>query len=116
MESMILLMETELNIGFINSNISLRGHIVKSYLAAGHNDSTGTFGDNLGWLANATDGRLDEIHALRNTYMADLVSIIVSNGEVCGLGYQPGAFSAVAVGCATGSYTFGKGSRVRGVR
>lgn len=37
-------------------------------------------------LEGATDGYLDNIHSLRNTYEADLVALIVSSGNGCGVG------------------------------
>jgi hypothetical protein len=108
MEALIMLMETEVNIGFINSNISTRLRIAKTYLAAGHNDSAGTFLQNYRWLRNGADGVLDEVHTLRNTYMADVVSIVTSTSDGCGVAGQPGAFTAVNLGCATGMYALGK--------
>jgi hypothetical protein len=63
MEALILLMETEINIGYISTRL----RIVKTYLAAGHNDSAGTFDNNFIWLRNGVDGRMDEVHILRNT-------------------------------------------------
>ena len=30
---------------------------------------------------------MDDVHALRNTYGADLVSLFIENGAYCGLGW-----------------------------
>ena len=67
-------------------------------------------------LRQPADGTMDEIHALRNTYQADAVSLILENAQSCGLAYQMTsltasfesvAFSVVASNCATGYYSFG---------
>jgi hypothetical protein len=62
-------------------------------------------------LATPGSGTLDEIHALRDAARADLVSLIVSNLDVCGRAYiavAPGptpmpelGFSVVSASCAT---------------
>ncbi|MEM7515701.1 MAG: reprolysin-like metallopeptidase [Planctomycetota bacterium] len=66
-------------------------------------------------LQNSTDGEMDEVHGLRDAYGADLVSLIVSGAQSCGIAYvMPNtivdfsnhAFSVVARGCATGYYSF----------
>ncbi len=70
----------------------------------------------LGRLQNANDGYLDEVHGLRDTYKADLVTLIEENGSTSGMAYQmstpsagfaSSAFSVVASASATGYYSFG---------
>ncbi len=59
-------------------------------------------------LQNKTDGRMDEIHSLRDRYGADLVSLIGEKGRFCGWGntmttptksFAPFAFSVVRSDC-----------------
>ncbi len=68
-------------------------------------------------LRGTTDGAMDEIHALRDSVGADLVSLIVEHGEACGVGYQltSGApssafasygFNLVSRECAVGNLSF----------
>ncbi|MGE0357578.1 MAG: M12 family metallo-peptidase, partial [Burkholderiales bacterium] len=69
-------------------------------------------------LAGNGDGFLDQAHALRNAYGADLVSLWgdFPAGDGCGLGYLMATesssfdvtgFNVVAYDCATGNYSFG---------
>ena len=70
-----------------------------------------SFGDVLGYLRSTTDGRMDQVHGLRNTYGADAVVLLVDIGGSCGLAYvgsnEATAFSVVEWSCATGNYSFG---------
>lgn len=69
-------------------------------------------------LQNPNDGHMDGVHARRNNYKADLVSLWVENGSggACGVAYimktvsstfAPYGFSVVRRRCATGYYSFG---------
>ena len=64
------------------------------------------------------DGYIDGVHALRNTYYADVVSLITETpgSPYCGVawlwrnrnpGFAPYAFSVVELACMTGYYSFG---------
>ena len=77
---------------------------------------SGNFSTDLNRLTNSSDGFMDNVHALRNTYGADLVSLIIEGTSLCGLGwlmttesnsFQALAFSVVARICATGNFSFG---------
>ena len=68
-------------------------------------------------LQGTSDGEIDNVHSLRNTYGADLVVMIVEgNYQYCGIGFlmtsgpstsfAPYAFTVVARNCATGYYSF----------
>ncbi len=72
------------------------------------------FGSDLNGLASVGDGVLDEIHQLRDAAGADLVAMIRSSGEYCGIAYLMPAndpsvsgvgFSVTAWGCLS-SQTF----------
>ncbi len=68
-------------------------------------------------LQNPSDGYVDNVHALRDTYEADVVTMIVENGGgYCGIAYimtsvsttfENYAFNITARNCATGYYSFG---------
>ena len=74
-------------------------------------NESGASSTDLARLRSQTDGYFDEVHALRDTLHADLVSMFVANSDVCGrayIGVLPGAvgfedlgFSVVAQSCAT---------------
>lgn len=75
-------------------------------------------GDDGGYLSDlrgTTDGVADEVHAMRNEYGADMVSLIYDTGSYCGVAYimttlsssfESSAFSVVRDSCATGYYSF----------
>lgn len=101
----------ETNAGYANSQINPRIRLVYtaevSYSEKGFNwDRTITR------LAGKTDGYMDNVHTLRDTYKADMVVMIVEDGAWCGLANaimatESGAFALVSRTCATGYYSFG---------
>ncbi|MBA4150074.1 MAG: immunoglobulin domain-containing protein [Verrucomicrobia bacterium] len=75
-----------------------------------------SFSTDLSRLQGTSDGYMDEVHTLRNTHAADMVSLWVNNSASCGIGYvmttltpafESHAFSTVHYTCATGYYSFG---------
>jgi peptidyl-Asp metalloendopeptidase len=104
----------ETNQSYANSGIAQRVRLVHtaqvSYTETGKGDT------DLIRLKSTNDGYLDEVHSLRDTYGADLVSLWVENMDACGIGYlmtnvstsfAPSGFSVVKRSCATGYYSFG---------
>lgn len=75
-------------------------------------------GDDSGYLSDlrgTSDGVADEVHAMRDEYGADMVSLIYDTGNYCGVAYimttlsssfESSAFSVVRDSCATGYYSF----------
>jgi hypothetical protein len=62
-------------------------------------------------LSTPGDGAYDNVHAVRDTIGADLVSLLVADGSAnCGIAYYPGSaaygFSVVAQGCAVANLSF----------
>lgn len=105
---------SETNQSYTNSGINQRLRLVHSEEVS--YAETGRLTDALNCVSSTTDGCLDSVHTLRNTYGADLVSFWVENGDACGLGWFMGTvsasferygFSVVARSCATGYYSFG---------
>ncbi|MEM7585573.1 MAG: M12 family metallo-peptidase [Acidobacteriota bacterium] len=97
------------NTAFIDSNMIARFNLVHTALA-NHNDS-GSSGTDLSWVANDAT-----VAALRDTYAADMVSLITENGGGgCGRAYvmrnpsssfASSAFQVTARGCAVGNLTW----------
>ena len=113
-ESQIDLAVVETNQGYANSGVTQRIRLVHkeeiNYSESGFDWNTA-----LNHLQNTTDGYMDNVHALRDTYHADVVVLIVSVNNYCGLGYlmqtvSPSfaayAFCLVSQDCATGYYSF----------
>jgi hypothetical protein len=116
MDSLIATAMSETNQGYANSGVIQRFRLVHSQEVA-YVENTGSSGFNIALdnLRNPSDGVMDEIHALRNQYGADIVSLFIKNGWYCGLGYlmtstssdfAANAFNVVDYTCATGYYSF----------
>ncbi len=104
----------ETNDSYANSGVTQRVRLV--HAAQINYTESGDMGTDLSRLSGTTDGYMDNVHALRNTYGADVVSLWLENGQYCGIGYfmstvsasfESSAFTAVARSCATGYYSFG---------
>ena len=96
------------NLAYTNSAIAPRLRLVH-YAQVNYNES-GNFNTDLDRLTNTADGYMDEVHAWRNAYAADLVSLFIENGAYCGLGWLNSSaaygFTAVNRGCAGGNLSF----------
>lgn len=113
-ESQIALAIAQTNQAYERSNVIQRLRLVRTqevdYTEAGDG------GIDLSRLRSTNDGYMDEIHAYRDAYGADIVSLWVENAvTVCGVGYllttlstsfAPAAFNMVDRHCATSTYTF----------
>jgi hypothetical protein len=107
----ILTALNETNTSYSNSGVVPRLRLVHveevSYTESG-NTST-----DVNRLKGTTDGYMDNLHTLRNTYGADMVGLIVENGGgYCGeaaaiMATASTAFQVTARSCATGNYSFG---------
>ncbi len=112
-EALIALAVAEANQAYQNSGVTPRLNLV--YTAEVAYTESGSFSTDLDRLKNTADGFMDAVHALRDTYKADVVSLIINDTQYCGLGYfmnaanaafAPWAFSVVSRACATGYYSF----------
>lgn len=113
MQNRIALGIAETNQGYSNSNVIQRVRLV--HAAEINYAETGSLETDLERLTNPSDGFMDNVHALRNQYGADMVSLWVLSGDYCGLGwlmtsaspaFESRAFSVVRGDCATGHYSF----------
>ena len=96
------------NTAYANSGISMRLRLVH-YEAANYSES-GNFSTDLNRLTSATDGFMDNVHSLRNTHGADLVSLFIENTQYCGIAWigpsAGNAFSVINRGCASGNLSY----------
>ncbi len=105
----------ETNQSYINSGVNPRMRLVKT-VEVSYAES-GNIQIDRNRLQNKTDGYMDNVHALRDLYGADMVALIVANGGgYCGMAYimtsvstsfENYAFQVTARSCATGYYSFG---------
>ena len=97
----------EANTIYANSGINTRLRLV--YTGRVYYDESGDFATDLSRLQNPSDGYLDEVQALRNTYSADLVEMFIEATAYCGIGYvypsESYAFTVSNRGCAAGNWT-----------
>ena len=95
------------NTAYANSGITTRLRLV--HYEPAQYDESGDFNTDLNRLTGTSDGYMDNVHALRTTYGADLVSLFVENAAYCGLGWvgpsASYAFTVVNRGCAAGNYS-----------
>lgn len=96
------------NLVYANSGITTRLRLV--YAGPANYDESGDFTTDLNRLTSGTDGYMDNVAALRETYGADLVSLFVENPQYCGLGWiGPSAgyaFTVVNRSCASSNLSF----------
>lgn len=114
-EMLIQLAVNETNTAYANSAIVLT--VAKVHLAqVNYVESGRTYAQHVAALQSTNDGIMDNVHALRNQYPADMVVLLVSDFDdvpsLCGqastiYANAATAFAAVRYDCATGRYTFG---------
>lgn len=109
--SLIQLAVDETNTSYVNSGINISMVRVHSAQTK-YNESRRSFSQHVSALRSTTDGIMDEVHTLRNTYAADVVVLVVNDSEACGIASQIGstastAFAVAHYTCITGYYSFG---------
>ncbi len=114
MEATIYLSVAETNLSYFNSQITQRLRLV--HLREVSYAESGNVTTDRDRLKNPSDGFLDSVHTLRNTYAADAVIMIVENISACGQAFimttvsnafESSAFGVVRRDCSTGNYSFG---------
>ncbi len=115
MASLINLAVTETNQAYTTSTATQQITLVHTEEMVGYTEPS-SFSTILSHLRGKTDGKMDEVHALRDQHAADAVAMICANGQYCGMAYQmvgvsagfeSSAFSVTSHSCATGYYSFG---------
>jgi len=106
---------TETNESFLNSAVPAKAHLLYACLVEYDDDGT-SLGTVLARLTTPGDGYLDEVHTLRDAYGADIVILMVENGDSAGYAnimesvsktFHPAAFAVVMRAYATAYYSFG---------
>jgi hypothetical protein len=114
-ETRIQLAIQEANVAYRNSGIPGRLRLVHSYMIPSSDydeQNYSKYSDILRSIAFPNDGMVDDVHALRLQYRADVVTFLVDHPASCGLAYtgnpvsRTWAFSVVNWICATGYYSF----------
>ncbi|HEX7243474.1 MAG TPA: M12 family metallo-peptidase [Longimicrobiaceae bacterium] len=109
--NLIQLAVDETNRSYTNSGVGItmtRVHTAQvTYSEAGRSFSQHTTA-----LRSSTDGIMDVVHTLRNTYAADIVLLVVNDSEACGQAAaikatSTTAFAVAHYSCITGYYSFG---------
>ena len=108
--SLIQLAVDETNGSYLNSGINI--NMVRVHTAQVTYNENGSFSQHVSRLRGTTDGYMDNVHALRNTYAADVVVLVVNDSEACGIASSIGstastAFAVAHYSCITGYYSFG---------
>jgi hypothetical protein len=113
MNALINLAVDESNVAYRESRINPRLRLV--HRAEVSYTESADFSTDLNRLTSPTDGFMDNVQSLRNTYGADMVSLWINNSASCGIGwlmtslsssFESRAFSVVHHDCATGYYSF----------
>jgi hypothetical protein len=115
MTSKINLAISETNSAYSDSGVTQRLVLVHKAEMVGYSEPS-SFSQLLYDIAGTSDGKMDNVHALRDQYNADCVALICQNGQYCGIaylmtnvstGFASSAFSVTNYSCATGYYSFG---------
>jgi hypothetical protein len=109
--SLIQLAVDETNQSYVNSGVNITFNRVYTGQVT-YSETGRSFSTHVNYLKGTTDGFMDNVHTLRNTYAADVVVLVVNDSEACG---QAAAIKATATtafavahySCITGYYSFG---------
>jgi peptidyl-Asp metalloendopeptidase len=108
---LIQLAVDETNQAYENSGVNPRVRLVHAYKTP-YSERGKSYDTIMNNMTSTTDANMPEIHGLRDQYGADMVVLIVDQGEFCGmadtiLAKPASAFAMVHWSCATGNYSFG---------
>jgi hypothetical protein len=112
--------QAEITLAAANANASYTASLINTQLNVVHMaevsyNESGGYADHLYRLTDPSDGYMDNVHALRDEYAADMVSLIVDDGQYCGIAwvmfnvspaFADSAFSVTTWFCAAGNLTF----------
>jgi len=101
----------ETNTAFELSGVKADLRLVHAYRDTSGYDESAGFSKALNDITNTGDGIMDDVHSKRQQYGADVVVLIISNPQYCGLAWMGPSksrmFSVTGYNCATGYYSFG---------
>jgi hypothetical protein len=113
-EALIQLAVAETNQAYLNSGVSTRLRLVHTALV--DYTESGSMQTDLNRITDPGDSFMDEVHALRDRFGADTVTLIEESADYCGIAwlmtslsasFESRAFSVVYSSCATGYYSLG---------
>ncbi|MET0028816.1 MAG: M12 family metallo-peptidase [Candidatus Thiodiazotropha sp.] len=110
---LVQLAVAETNTGFDNSNIDIRLKLAGMRpVSSSFDESNMSLSQILYYMLVDFDYYLNDIDELRKQYSADIVVLVVGEGESCGRAAAinaraSNAFAVVRYNCMTGNYTFG---------
>jgi hypothetical protein len=109
--SKIQLAVDETNQSYVNSGINITFNRVYTGQVT-YSEAGRSFSQHVSALQSTTDGIMDNVHTLRNTYAADVVMLVVNDTEACGQAAAikataTSAFATADQSCITGYYSFG---------
>ncbi|MEE9130857.1 MAG: M12 family metallo-peptidase, partial [Phycisphaerales bacterium] len=110
----------EIDLAFANTNTAYNNSLIGPQLNPVHvaeidYDEVGAYSDHLYRLTDPADGYMDNVHDLRDQYGADMVALLVADGDFCGIAwlmqvlspaFEQYAFSVTTWFCAAGNLTF----------
>jgi len=114
MQSLVDLSVANANTSYANSSVTQRLRLVYAGEIS-YTETTSDIAVDLSRLQLTTDGHLDTVHTLRNTYGADVVTLLGAGYGSCGIGYLMNyvssgfasmAFNIVDRTCAAGNLSF----------
>ena len=112
--------EAEIDLAIANTNTAYSNSLIGTQLNLVHvqeipYEEDGGYVDHLYRLTDPADGYMDNVHDLRDLYGADMVALLVADGEYCGVAwlmqnlspaFEQYAFSVTTWTCAAGNLTF----------
>lgn len=112
MQGLVDLAFIETNASYANSGVYIKVVSATKTPVSTQYGESGSMEADLSALASKDDGKIDELHTLRDTVNADIVVLLTDNRAYCGLasdilGNKESAFAIVYHDCATGNYSFG---------
>lgn len=108
--SKIQLAFDEANQSYANSGVNIS--LTKAHTAqVTYNEAGASYSTHVNRLKGTSDGYMDNVHSLRNTYTADVVVLVVNDSEACGIAAaikatSTSAFAVAHYSCITGYYSF----------
>jgi hypothetical protein len=100
-EAKILTAVANANQAYINSQVDMRLNVV--YMGEVSYTETGNMSTSLSDITGTSDGKMDNVHTLRNQYAADQVALITTESNYCGIGYM---MTSGWLGSAFAAYAF----------
>ncbi|MHC4709846.1 MAG: M12 family metallo-peptidase [Planctomycetota bacterium] len=112
--------QAEITLAVANANAAYTASLINTQLNVVHTaevnyNESGGYADHLYRLTDPFDGYMDNVHDLRDEHRADMVSLIVHDGQYCGIAwvmrdvspaFAGSAFSVTTWYCAAGNLTF----------